>query len=220
MKLISKLLAVAVVSVGMFSCTNNEQSPLALNDTKSLVEEVTIQKNSNGKYSLNYRLDNASADVFNEENSKKLVMFSSNKNEGSVRENLIINDHYTLSFVNAETSRKTQMTIFDDNKPVSAKGNYLSEYKMKNDGGNIFTLNFKVAKGLKADFVFNKETQAYEIHLAPGKSNTNTFTKNFVKQEGQDLKIDFVNHMNLNTMSKSSREDLVAPKKPRWIIVD
>lgn len=218
MKLISKLVAVAVVSVGMLSCSNNEETPLELKEATSLVEEITIAKDMSGRYSLNYNLDNASADVFTSQNSKEFVLFPSNKKEAPVKESLIINKQYTLSFVNSKSNKKTQMTIIDDNMPVSSKGNYLTAYTMKNDGGATFTLDFKVAKGLQVNYVYNKVTKVYEIHLAPGKSKTSTFTKNFVKKDGEDLKIDFINHTNSNAMSKPSDIIVKDHRKPRWII--
>ena len=82
---------------------------------------------------------------------------------------------------------------------------------------SLYKLDFKVSNGISVDFTYNEDIDTYEIHLDNGKSSKKNFTKNFEKEAGKVLKIDFVNHYAGGT---SKSELLEALRKPRIIIDD
>ena len=114
------------------------------------------------------------------------------------------------------SSNSKSISIIDDNI-VLAKGKSqgLKSYSVKSVEDGIYKLDFKVSNGISVDFTYNEDIDTYEIHLNNGKSSKKNFTKNFEKEAGKVLKIDFVNHFAIDSAKSGSLE---APRKPRVVI--
>mgnify|MGYP003638743297 FL=1 len=72
--------------------------------------------------------------------------------------------------------------------------NHLKEYKVTDNGDGTYTLEFTTKNNIAVDFIQNQDTGVYEIHLDRGDSDESDFSRTFTKEQGEKLKIEFVNY--------------------------
>lgn len=223
MKNYKSIIVMLSISLGLMSCSSDEI--LTPGDTNNkLLESYTIKKDAKGTYSLDYTLaNNAEASISRDRgsNTNDFYLYSSdNQSERNFKEKLAIqNNSLRVGFNDTENGKKSSITILDDDIKFSraADEEFLTQYSISNNGDGTYDLDFKVADNVTVNFIYNDDLQTYEIHLEDGVNSQSDYIRTFVKEEGVDLKIDFVNHY----PNESSRdEDAVATliRKPRSII--
>lgn len=213
----------SVLFLGLTSCSNNESlDNIELEAQGKTLKSYKVQKDVNGRYSIDYTLNsNATSETVKntQSNSKDIYLYSG---EISGKENhsedlSIENNQLSVNFV--EDSQTKTSFIVEDENIVLAKGennnNFLQEHSFLVEDNSV-QLDFKVKEGTNVSFLYNEADDIYEVHLKEGKSNNLSFSKNFVRNDGNPLKIDFVNHLN----STQSRGEVAytSPKRPRIIV--
>ncbi|TVZ55804.1 hypothetical protein OD91_1071 [Lutibacter sp. Hel_I_33_5] len=222
-----KVLAILLV-VGFTSCT-----------TETLTEDLTAEENSlksfrvkrdaSGAYSIDYGVsNNTRAELVKNTDTKtnEIYLYSTkNTTKTSYNRNVELDgEGLKIGFVDTRTNKRAHnFTIIDDNIKLATNarvdnGNkYLKEYSIEGNADNVYTLDFKVKEKIDVNTIYNADTNEYEIHLRKGKGNGKNFSENFVKEDGEDLLITFVNHYG----SSSSRiASSTTSRVPRAIIRD
>ena len=222
MKKFSHLLATLLLLIVFTSCSTDENVVLD-NPNSQLLRSFEVKKDINGKYYLDLDLneDTKVDKVFNSTtNTNQLHLFPSDaKTDRNLLENFeLSNSELKIAIVDAKSSSKkpSSIIITDDNIAL-AKGNSkeLTSYAVSGNEDGTYQLNFTVTDNVNVDFVYNDTIDTYEVHLQNGKNNGTTFSRNFEKEDGKMLRIDFVNHLKGNNAGKA---ELI--RKPKIIIDD
>lgn len=222
MKKINLLALVATISLAFSSCSNDDS--LITNDqNSSLLKTYKVKRDATGAYSLNVELsDNTKVDNIKDQtnNSNEYFLSSSNdQTQKNISDDLLIdNSTLKVAFVDTFTDKRHYLSITDDNITLQRKTgdtNSLKAYSIESNEDGGVNLDFNVGDNVKVSFVFNEEIKTYEIHLEEGKGGETSFSRTLEKEDGESLKIDFVNHSS-NTSGKGSSESLI--RKPKIII--
>lgn len=205
--------ALALTSLVFTSCSTETNDALELQKPQNLLKTFSIERNVEGRYFTNTSAP--STNVVVNDATKTNEVYVSNGN-GALRQNntdLVFNDgRLKVDFIQEATSNPS-ITIFDDKETLEI--NYLKTYKISANENGEYQVDFEVNKGISVDFVFNKETKVYEIHLAKGMSSNTNFTKVFPAKKGDVIKLSFVNHLTDDSLRTSYRKK----EKPRSIIL-
>ena len=210
----------SVLFLGLTSCSNDESlDNVNLEAQAKSLKSYKVKKDINGRYSIDYTLNsNTTSETVKGNGSSDIYLYAGEvAGKEKHNENLSLeNNQLSVNFV--ENSKTKTSFIVEDENILLAKGEnnnkFLQEHSFYVED-NIVQLDFKVRKGINVTFVYNELNDIYEVHLKQGKSNGVSFSKNFVKNDGNPLKIDFVNH--LNTSSRG--EELASrPRRPRVVV--
>ncbi|CAA0214824.1 Probable lipoprotein precursor [Tenacibaculum maritimum] len=197
----------AVTSYVLISCSSDNVELIKNpQNTEKLLKSFEIKRDANGRYSIDYNVDdNVVVSSVKNSTSKinEFYLSSENKSIGknNYKEELPLEeDQLKIGFV--EDSYENNRTIFiKDQDILLAKGEeneeFLKEYSLAGSGTDIYQLDFTVNKGITTDFVYNKEEMRYEIHLKEGNQSggvKENFSRTFIKTEEAPLEIRFVNH--------------------------
>ncbi|MFL0106254.1 hypothetical protein [Tenacibaculum maritimum] len=174
-------------------------------NTEKLLKSFEIKRDANGRYSVDYNVDdNVVVSSVKNSTSKINEFYLSSENKSIGRNNYkeelpLEEDQLKIGFV--EDSYENNRTIFiKDQDILLAKGEeneeFLKEYSLAGSGTDIYQLDFTVNKGITTDFVYNKEEMRYEIHLKEGDNRRKSYSKTFIKTEEAPLEIHFINHRN------------------------
>lgn len=218
MKKISLFLLLAVL---VSSCSNEEVTSLENNQT-SLLKTFKVKRDATGAYSVDFNVtENTKVEQFIEaKNTSEYLLSSSNiKSKKEFSQDLLIdNDQLKVSIVDANSNKKSSITVIDDNIALQRKGSstMLAGYSVQGNEDGTFDLEFDVNDDVAVSFVYNEAISTYEIHLEEGISNSNAFARTLEKEAGEPLKIDFVNHIN-NPNAKSTELAMIT-RKPEVII--
>lgn len=213
MKNLNVLALVVTMSLFLFSCSN-EESMLPEEENTSLLKSYKISKDAEGNYSLNFDLnDNGAVDkvVDKTSNSKNFYLYSSeNQMSKKITEDLVIDgEQLQVGFVDTRSDKSPTVTIIDDNITFAKtnKKDFLKEYSVEVNEDEEFLLDFTVNDGVLVNFIYNEETETYEVHLKEGKATEQSFAKVLEKEEGKQLKLNFVNYIKVEAKSEEYFEE-------------
>lgn len=191
------------------SCSSEEST--ITNEEAPLLKTYKISKDAEGRYSINYELnDGAYSEI-----TKDIEAKSNNINvfEGAKRtkkkesSNVELEEGKIKIGVFENNQQRKSITVQDENA-VFAKGvdnpDFLQSYSIEFLGGNQYVLDFNVKEGVGVSFEYNDEKNIYEVHLkeGEGESRDTSFTKLYTKSQSLALKIDFVNYIKIEPQAK------------------
>lgn len=233
MKKINFLAIIAAVSL-MFTSCSSEDSILSGEQSAKLLKKYKINRDATGAYSVDLdvaektKVDDV-LDVNN--NTKQYFLYSSDDiqlNSNISQELLIDNNQLKVGIVDANTNKKEFVSIIDDDFTYLSKSRatkYLADFSVQSNQDGTFDLSFNVNKKVNVSFEYNEEISTYEVHLERGKGGDTAFSRTLEVEEGQKLKIDFVNYVTNEKSAKSSGEGIegettttTKTRKPRVII--
>lgn len=202
------------------SCSSETSVLSAEQPTADLLKSFRVKRDASGAYSLDFDLkSNAVVDKIFDEQTKtnQFYLYSSDRwSNRTVSESVSLSEsRLKIGFIDTNTDRNPSITITDDNIAL-AKGNTekLTSYEVMSNNEGTYQLDFTVMENVVVDFVYNDALEAYEIHLEEGKSNVTSYSRTFEKNDGQVLKIDFINHLN----GYAGKGELSVERKPKIII--
>jgi hypothetical protein len=210
----------AIVVIVFSSCSNEEISTLEDNQT-SLLKTYKVKRDATGAYSVDFDVsNNTKVERFiNADNNSEYLLSSSNvETKEDFSQDLEINDsQLKISFVEANTNKKSFVSVIDDNIKLQRKGEgtKLADYSIQGNEDGTFNLDFSVNANVAVSFVYNEEISTYEIHLEDGIAGDSSFSRVLERVNSETLNIDFVNH-NSNPNAKSSEVYLI--RKPKVIL--
>tara|TARA_R110002050_G_scaffold286169_2_gene436492 strand:- start:2920 stop:3603 length:684 start_codon:yes stop_codon:yes gene_type:complete len=219
-----KFLTLATIITLVFTSCSNEETLLSNDLNSKLLKSYKVKRDATGAYSIDYDLyDNAIVAKNTNSSLNEFSLYSTDKETPKkLDETLLINNNQLkIGFIDNNTNKKQYVTVFDDDITLSKKSadkSFLKSYNITSNDDGIYTLDFTIKNNSDVTFVFNEEKRTYEIHLEKGKNSETTFERTFEKEEGEVLKIDFVNHIP-NTSAKSDGNEVLI-KKPVIIIDD
>ncbi|APG65165.1 hypothetical protein LPB136_07295 [Tenacibaculum todarodis] len=213
----------SVLFLGLTSCSNNESlDNVELGTQGKLLKSYKLQKDVNGRYSMDYTLnDNTTAEVVKSNGAKEIYLYAGELTGTKKNSEELSLDNNQLSVDFVEDSQSKTSFVIEDEDIVLAKGEsnikFLQQHSFfVNKEEQTVELDFKVRKGVNVSFAYNEAEEIYEIHLKEGESKGTTFSKIF-SNDGNPIKIDFVNHLNEFSRSESVSASLV--RRPRSIII-
>jgi hypothetical protein len=199
MKKLSVGFLAIVLAFSFASCSTNE-SDFEI-PQESLLKEVKLSRDASGAYSVDYVVaDNTLSDVRKSINSLTnevhLNKVSHDTKDQYRNDFKLDNNTLRIGFFDNETGKKTKFTIEDENITFAKgkNGRFLKEYNMSTNADGSVQLDFKVNDNVDAEFIYNEDLAAYEVHLSKGTSSENTFSRTLDIPDIGILKIDFVNH--------------------------
>ena len=224
-----KLLSLFFLSVVVLSACSSDENLLSETEQKNSLKSYKVKRNASGAYFLDYELENdvKSQSIKNlETNVNEFHLYPSEfeNNQRRQSEELFIDgNQLNIGFIDSRMDRKSNITIEDDNITLaknSAKNEeMLSEYSVFSNEDGTINLDFKVNNKVSVEFVYNEIENIYEIHLEKGNSNEADFSRSFIKNEGEVLRIDFVTHTNTDASAKGDAVGSVSKRrKPRILL--
>ena len=225
-----KLLSLFFLSVVVLSACSNDENLLTETEQKNSLKSYKVKRDASGAYFLDYELENdvKSQSIKNlETNVNEFHLYPSEfeNNQRRQSEELFIDgNQLNIGFIDSRMDRKSNITIEDDNITLaknSAKNEeMLSEYSVFSNEDGTINIDFTVKNKVSVEFVYNEIGNIYEIHLEKGNSNEADFSRSFTKNEGEVLRIDFVNHFSNGNLSKGTDlSENTIRRKPRTIIL-
>lgn len=226
MKNFKSIFVMLTISMGLMSCSS-EEIFTPEDTTSKLLKDYTVKRDANGAYSLDYNLTgNAEVSLSKDKrsNSNDFYLYSSdNQSKKNFREALAIQDNsLKVGFEDSGNGKKSSMTILDDDIKFSrnADEEFLADYSVTNNGDGTVSLNFNTANDVVVDFVYNGDTNAYEIHMKDGTNNQTSFSQTYTKEDGVPLKIEFISFANDQTSRAEESNNLVQVSDRPKVIID
>ena len=198
MKKVAPYFLALTLSIVFASCSNNDTEVLD-STPENLLQSYTLKRDSNGTYSIEFNTsDNTDVtSVTNTDNSKEIILAETAQKTATKHSNdfSIENDQLKIGFLETNNGKRTKIYVEDENITF-AKGvtEFLNSYSVTANGDGTYQLNFEVNDNVTTDFVYNEETETYEIHLASGETVQKDFSRQMEKISEKPLKINFVNH--------------------------
>lgn len=208
------------------SCSNEATE----NPSKSLLKSYNIYRDSQGKYSIDYNLNENVTSEFVKNaktHTNEFYLFSKTNTLQKQFNKVLLLDKNKLKVDFLENNiQKNSVTIYDKNI-ILARGKeyneYLESYSIESTGNDYYQVDFKVKEGVETKFIYNEKNDTYEIHLEKGNAKNLIFSKKY-KKSSETLKIDFVNHHEKNTSARSGTKKLyslsseIFERRPRVVI--
>lgn len=224
MKNFKSIIVMVTISMGLMSCSS-EEIFTPEDTTNKLLENYTVKRDATGAYSLDYNLGNnaeASLSKDKRSNSNDFYLYSSdNQSEKKFKEALALQgDGLKVGFTDMENGTKSSMTILDNDVQFSrdADEEFLVDYSVTNNGDGSVSLNFNVESNIVVNFVYNGDTNAYEVHMHEGTNNQVSYNQTYAKEDGVPLNIEFISFADDNTSRDESANLVQISDRPKVII--
>lgn len=209
------------LSLVFASCSSNEGEVIDNTPQQKLLTSYTLKRDGSGAYSIDFDVNNNTdvATFKGKDNSNDIVLSESKVATKTAYSNefAIENDHLKIGFIENNSGKRTRISVTDDNITF-AKGTvteFLNSYSITSNEDGTYQLDFKVNDNVQTEFIYNEDTEIYEVHLSNGEAKQQEFTRHFEMPSSSILKINFVNHKLLSKTEEESTND-----KPRIIIDD
>ena len=221
------------------SCSSNETEVVEGNP-ENLLQSYTLKRDATGAYSIDFNTTNNTdvTTVTNTDNSKEIILAEVAQKTATKHSNdfSIENDHLKIGFLEANTGKKRQVYVVDDNITLSKKGTdtnpqYLISYTISVSNDGKYNLDFIVADNVKTMFVYNDTKDTYEVHLsedtAPLTSTgfgssieeKSIYSINLNIPQGEKLNLNFVNYYKIQQEASAKTEEILSSyaveEKPR-----
>ncbi|WP_299012632.1 hypothetical protein [uncultured Polaribacter sp.] len=223
MKTIKLITLFAIFAFVFSSCSNNETLSLE-NETaiQPLLKTYKIKRDATGAYSVDFNVaENVRVEKVKnyETNTSQIHLYESDEISAQKQSEELVIDGKKLAigFIDTNINSASNITIEDDNISLAKTNSTLKDYSIETNEDGTFTLGFNVNSQTDVDFVFNEESNIYEIHLEKGKSDVTSFSRTLTKT-GDVLKIDFVNHTNVAAKGLASKALIKKRRKPRIVV--
>ena len=221
MKKLTTAVLVILFTINFTSCSDNESITEA--PQGDLLKSFTLKRDASGSYSLDYEIANNTnaISVKNEENKTNEIYLSNSEEitqRAYTQDFVLDNNSLKIGFVNANTDNRANIFVEDENITFSKDEEFLNTYSVKGNDDGTYQLDFVVNDGVKTEFVYNDETQTYEVHLSEGNANDNDFSSSLEKDANGVLKIDFVNHKNNNQNRSTVAKTGTTIRRPRVVV--
>jgi hypothetical protein len=221
-----KFVAILLLSFIIFSSCSTDEALSPEEISEQLFKTYQLKRDINGAYSLDINVeDNISiTKVKNITNNTNEFHLSPSNSKVAQKNHYgsdlwFDNDNFKIELISENFNKIPSISILDDNNNYNKKGDaeFLEEYTITKNEKGSYDLDFKVINNIDVDFVHDRESNIYEIHLKPNVNSegNNIYTRAFEKIDGERLEIHFVNHITGSAKG-------IAPRKPRRpvIIID
>ena len=208
MKTLYKSLAIAVVTIGLTSCADDSALTEQLSQETSL-KSYSLSTTDDGHFILEHNLSAGNtATVLNGSEGNEIIISEGSSNSSDNTTVLpLVNNQIKLDFVSNNEVKIPGISILDDKIFTTASAKTIKivkKYKISMLEDGSYQLYFKLKNNFVATFGFNEELNRHEIYLDPGVTEgKNTYSKNYLKFEGEKLNIVFMR--NISTTSLSAR---------------
>jgi hypothetical protein len=188
-----------VLALSLGSCSTIEtdfETP-----QEPLLKKAQLKRDASGAYSIDYIVaDKTESSVHKNLNSLTNEIHLSKvgyDTKDQYRNDFTLeNNKLRVGFFDAETGRKTKLTIEDENITL-AKGNttkFLKTYELATNNDGTIQLDFEVNENVITEFVYNEDLGIHEVHLSKGVATNKMFSRSLTVPDTGVLKLDFVNH--------------------------
>jgi hypothetical protein len=223
MKKINTVALVLIASLALASCSSEDAS-LPTEPNSKLLKTFKVNRDVTGAYSVDFNVsDHTKVDKVSNSNDYTRQYFlypATNNTANKISQNLSSDDSkLKIGFVDTQNDNSPSITIIDDVQFAKKTTNVfkLDSYSIVSNEDGTYGLDFSVKNNTTVSFHYNDEIGTYEIHLENGEGEKESFSRTMIKEDGEALKIDFVNHFtNSNAKNRISRSE----RKPVIVIDD
>ena len=214
---------ILALSIILGSCSSNENEGL-INTQEKLLKSYTLKRDANGAYSIDFNTTNNTdvTTVKNVDSSNEIILSEANHNTASKHSNnfAIENDQLKIGFLESNKGKRTKISIEDENITFAKGGvtEFLNSYSITQKTDGTFQLNFKVNDNVTTEFIYNEDTETYEVHLSNGDNKQKDFSRIINASSENILRLDFVNHKKIHEKSLSRESGFVTNSKPKVVI--
>jgi hypothetical protein len=206
MKKFNKTLAIVAMVIGITSCADESTLTETLSQDAQL-KSYSLTTAGDGSYILEHTLsDGISSTIISNTSGNEVVLsegHSDSKNKTSVLP--LINSEIKIDFITENEVKIPGITILDEKTYTTAKSkdiDYVTDYGVSLLTDGSYLLDFTLVNNYIPTYVFNEELDRHEIILVTGISNgNNSYSKNFLKFEGQKLNIVFLRSLTTTTLN-------------------
>jgi hypothetical protein len=219
MKKINTVALVLIASLALASCSSEDAS-LPTEPNSKLLKTFKVKRDVTGAYSVDLNVsDHTKVDrVLNANDyTRQYFLYPTiNNTSNKISQNLSTdNSKLKIGFVDTQNDNSPSITIIDDVQFAKKTADVfkLDSYSIVSNEDGTYGLDFSVKNNTKVAFHYNEEISTYEIHLENGKGEKENFSRTMIKEEGEALRIDFVNHFSSpnakNRISRSERKPVI-----------
>jgi len=209
MKTFYKSLAIAALTIGLTSCTDDSALTEELSQEAQL-KSYSLSTSEDGNFILEHSLSEGNtATVLSGSDGNEIIISEGSSNTNSNTAVLpLVNNKIKLDFISNHKIKIPGISILDDKifTTASAKNiKIVKNYKISMLEDGSYQLDFKLKNNFVATFGFNEELNRHEIYLDPGVTEgKNAYSKNYLKFEGEKLNIVFMRNISTTTLSARS----------------
>ena len=206
MKNIYRSLAIVAMAIGMTSCA--EEATL----TETLSQEAQLKSYSlttteDGSYVLEHTLSEGMSSTVSSNDAGNEIVLSEGHSDSKTKTSVfpLINNEIKIDFITENEVSIPGITILDEKISTTAKSkniDYVTDYTISLLADGSYQLDFTLATNFAPTYSYNEKLDRQEIILVAGISNgDNSYSKNFLKFEGQKLNIVFLRSITTTTLS-------------------
>ena len=190
---------ILALSIIFGSCSSNENEGL-INTQEKLLKSYTLKRDATGAYSIDFNTTNNTdvTTVKNVDSSNEIILSKANHNTAKKHSNdfAIENDQLKIGFLESNKGNRTKISIEDENITFAKGGvtEFLNSYSITKNEDDTFLLDFKVNDNVVTEFIYNNDSETYEIHLSKGTTKEKDFSRQLNIPRTGILKVNFVNH--------------------------
>jgi len=211
-------LTIITILIGLTSCS--EQTSL----TETLSQESQLKSYSlttaeDGSYILEHTLTERTTSTLISTTAGNEIILSDGYSDSSTKTSVLplVNNEIKIDFISENEVSIPGIKILDEKITTSSakKIDYVKDYTVSllNDGS--YELEFSLPNNYIPTYTFNLELNRQEIILIAGISNeTNTYSHNFIKFEGEKLNIVFLRAKKSHTLGSKRINRLYYPEPP------
>jgi len=212
MKNYIKTLALAMLVIGVSSCSSDNDTD-ALNPEAPL-KSYTLSRDANGSYNLEHTVaDGISSSIVNDKGTNNIHLSPGNSNSNTKNAALALeNGEIKIDFVTQTSLNIPGLKLIDDDI-TTAKGkanketSYLKSHAISLLEDGTYQVDFTVANNVQVSFEYNETYKRHQVRLQIGDNNSVTsYSKNYIKLQGEKLTIAFV-HVKTSTLGSKSLDE-------------
>jgi len=218
MKTIYKSLAIVALAIGITSCSEDTTIEEFTQETQ--LKSYSLSRDVDGSYTLDHsQSDGISSSIMSTDNGSEVLL-----NEGYSRKaskstvSPLMNGDIKVEFISENEIKIPGISIFDSKTSSTASSkeiDYVKSYKISYLEDGSYQLDYTLADNYTPTYEYNEELERHQIRLEKGIANSkNSFSKNFLKFEGQKLNIVFVRNVITTTLQSRRRSNTTIVEPP------
>ncbi|MGB2127868.1 MAG: hypothetical protein ACPHXR_00185 [Flavicella sp.] len=215
-----------VILLSLFqSCSELESDNL--NKNESPLKSYTLSRDVNGSYTLEQHLNDGIISKIVPNQILNEIIFEEGKDDVITQTSITPsqNNDVRIEFLTENHIQIPGITVYESDKATTYNKttkdiNYVKSYEMKMMQNGSYELKYTLKQGYYPTYEYNKEKERHQIRLNQGeiKENQTSFSKNYIKFEGEKLNIIFVRKSFINSTTEMNRRQLDFPEPPEFEI--
>ena len=210
MKILYKSLAIAALTMTLTSCAEETTLTEQLSQETQL-KSYSLTTTADGSFVLEHTLSEGSSSSILSNDSGNEILISDGYSDSSTKSAVLplLNNEIKIDFITENEVAIPGIKILDEKISTTAsskKIDYVKDYSISLLEDGSYQLNFTLAKNFTVNYAFNQDLNRHEINLvATDSKRKSSYSKKFLKFEGEKLNIVFLRSIKTTTLSSQGR---------------